>query len=289
MKDSGLRGDRRVEVLVVVVLYRLSPYESPAFQSLLRAVDQIPNAQIACVVYDNSPQAQELPATPFTCSYRHDSTNPGLAVAYQYALERAEVEGIPWLLLLDQDTMVTAEYLREALGRARELRDQPEIGAIVPKLVQDDAVLSPHWPHGHRSRQSFGDRYGLMEPEVRVYNSGTLLRVEAVRAAGGFPLDFPLDYLDHAVFARLQAQRRRVFLLGATLQHELASKSQDVYKTLKSSPRLRGMLAAETRFYRHYGSGVDRLRLHKRRLKLALGMLRRLEFRSLAALVRSTL
>lgn len=275
-------------MLVVVVLYRLSPDESPAFQSLVRMIGQVPGAVIACVVYDNSPAAHGLPVTAFACTYCHNPSNPGLAVAYQYALEQAEREGISWLLLLDQDTIVTAEYLAEVFQRVSDLKDRHELAAIVPKLMQDGVLLSPHWPYGERSRQSFGDRSGVLEPNVRVYNSGALLRVVAVRAAGGFPLDYPLDYLDHVVFARLKAQQGRIFLLNAALPHQLESKSQDVHKALKNSPRLRGMLAAETRFYRQYGSRRDRLLLLRRRARLALGMLWRMELWSLVALIRCT-
>lgn len=288
MGTAALQRGRGTEVLAIVVLYRLSPQESSAFQSLMRSLGQVPGAPIACVVYDNSPAAHELPETSFACVYHHDPLNPGLAVAYQYALERAERDGTPWLLLLDQDTIITAEYLTEALQVTRDLREKQDIGAIVPKLVQDGLVLSPHWPHGSRSLQSFDDRFGFMEPNVRVYNSGALLRVEAVRVVGGFPMNYPLDYLDHAMFARLQAQQQLIFLLHATLLHQLESKSQDVHVALNSSPRLRGTLAAEARFYRQYGSRRDRLLLLRRRAKLAFCMLRRMEFRSLAALVRCT-
>lgn len=283
---TGLDLDRVTKVLAVVVLYQLSPQESPAFQSLLRAAGQFPGMPIACVVYDNSPAAQELPETPFSCTYRHDPSNPGLAVAYQSAFKQAERNGTSWLLLLDQDTTITAEYLTEALQAASNLQHDQGLGAIVPKLVQDGFVLSPHWPHGNRSQQSFNELSGFLEPDVRVYNSGALLRIEAVRAAGGIPLNYPLDYLDHAIFARLRAQGHRVFLLHAALSHQLESKSQDMHVALKSSPRLRGMLTAEARFYRQYGSRRDRLLLLRRRAKLALGMLRRMEPRSLAALLR---
>ena len=58
---------------------------------------------------------------------------------------------------------------------------------------------------------------------------------------------------------------------------------------LQTSVRLRGMLLAESRFYRQYGSGRERILLWRRRLRLAVSMLSRLQFRSLAALIRSTL
>ncbi len=288
MTHTALQQERGITVLAVVVLYRLSPQRSPAFQSLVRAMEQIPQASIACIVYDNSPTKQELPETSFACTYRHDPSNPGLAVAYQYAFEQAKHEGKTWLLLLDQDTTVTADYLIEAQHVASDFQSRQDLGAIVPKLVQEGLILSPHWPHGNRSLQSFGELYGFMK-NVRVYNSGALLRVEAVHTAGGFPHNFPLDYLDHAMFTNLQAQGQQIFLLHATLAHQLASKSQDVHVALKSSPRLREMLAAEARFYRQYGSHWDWALLLRRRTKLALGMLLRMEIRSLAALVHCTM
>lgn len=276
------------QLLIVLVLYRMSPEASPAFQSLVDAVKHVPASSLRSIVYDNSPEAHTVSHVPFALHYHHDPSNPGLAVAYQFALEHASRDGIPWLLLLDQDTVVTPGYLAEALQTASELEPLQEIGAIVPKLLEDSQVLSPHWPHGKGSTRSFGDRDGLLEPDVCVYNSGSLLRVKSICAAGGFPREFPLDYLDHATFARLRARGQRVFLLHAALSHRLESKEVDVRYTLHSSPRLCGMLAAETRFYREYGSRRDRLLLFRRRAKMALGMLRRAQFRSLAALLRCT-
>ena len=127
-----------------------------------------------------------------------------------------------------------------------------------------------------------------MEPMVQVYNSGALLRVQAIEAIGGFPLNYPLDYLDHATFTQLQAQRRGVFLLHAAVPHQLGSKSEDIPVALKNSGRLRGMLAAETRFYRQFGSRRDRFLLLRRRAKLAFAMLRRGELRSFSTLVGCT-
>ena len=267
----------------------MAPDESPAFQSLVESAGQLADLPIACLIYDNSPHAHALPATLFPCSYHHNPSNPGLAAAYEYALQQAERAGTDWLLLLDQDTTLTDAYLVELLQAASDLRASSEIGAIVPKLMQDGAVLSPHWPRGKRWHQGFHDQYGTMQSPVCVYNSGAVVRVAAMRPAGGFPQNFPLDYLDHAVFARLRAQDRKTFLLHAALPHQLESKSQDIHVELKHSRRLQAMLAAESRFYREYGSSRDRLLLLRRRAKLALGMVWRAQLRSLVALMRHTL
>lgn len=276
-----------IKIQVVLVLYCLAPEQSSAFLTLSDLISALGMASsFACMVYDNSPTAHDLPATTFPCEYRHDPSNPGLALPYQAALESAARTETPWLLLLDQDTVLTADYLSKLLESARAFKERREIAAIVPRLVQDEAVLSPHLPHGTATTHSFRDRSGLLESNVCVYNSASLLRVEALEHNGGFPQDFALDYLDHAVFRRLHDGGGRVFLLPTTLKHNLAGKAQDIVKALKESARLRSVLAAEGRFYRQYGSRADRLRLVRRRTMLAFRMLLRLELRSLVALLR---
>lgn len=289
MIEAKTPGTHRIKILAILVLYRLAPEQSPAFTTLTQAVRELSATPVACIVYDNSPVAHTIPETPFPCEYQHDPSNPGLAAAYQSALEQAHRAGIPWLLLLDQDTVLTADYLAQLLRAAGELEQSSAVAAIVPKLIQDGVVLSPHWPHGAAGRKSFSDRSGLLELNICVYNSGALLRVEAVLASGGFPQDFPLDYLDHAMFASLHARGGRVFLLPVRLLHHLESKAANMTYDLHTSVRLRGMLLAESRFYRQYGSARERILLWRRRLRLAAGMLSHLQFRSLAALIRSTL
>ena len=236
-------GDQSRCHVVMVVFYRLSPHESPAMQSLVQTVGRCRELRSPALSTTIRRAAHELPITPFPGTYRHDPSNPGLAMAYQYALQQAGCDSISWLLLLDQDTTVTAEYLAEAVHMAPQLR---QFGAIVPKLVQDGGGLSTHWAHcvynfgallrvvavcaarvfhcstarltrlrRERSRQSFAGRFGLMEPHVC------------------------------AMFARLQAQQCRVFLLHAALSHQLESKSQDMHTALKTSARLRGTLTAD--------------------------------------------
>src|SRR4051812_8741560 len=99
-------------ILVVVVLYRTAPTESAAFRTLREFVGKLEGLcnAISCVVFDNSPFQHCLPPVNFRCSYVHDSNNPGLARPYQQALQLACEAGIPWLLLLDQDTALTEPY-----------------------------------------------------------------------------------------------------------------------------------------------------------------------------------
>jgi GT2 family glycosyltransferase len=252
-------------VYAVLVLYGLSPEESPAFQSLchvLRSACSGSTPFHALLLYDNSPSAHPLPESlpvGLPVRYRHDPTNPGLARPYQMALANAQAEGTPWLLLLDQDTVVTVAWLTEMLAVMWSQQGDGCVAAIVPRLLQDGVPLSPHSPMWHRGRP-MDYTEGIKPPPLKVFNSGALLRVAALTACGGFPQEFPLDYLDHAVFHALEQRGGQIYLLAAPLEHQLSGKHLNVVEEFGHSPRLQATAAAESRFYRRFGTPYEKLR-----------------------------
>lgn len=96
---------------------------------------------------------------------------------------------------------------------------------------------------------------GVQHGRVSAYNSGSALNVSWLRSVGGFPAEFWLDYLDHAIFHALWASGRRVYVLHAVLQHELAESD------LNARPiwRFRNVLRAQSLFVKRTGSLKERL------------------------------
>jgi GT2 family glycosyltransferase len=253
-------------ITAVLVLYGQSPSQSAALLSLLDAVARRPEAaeRISLFLYDNSPVAHQAPAyEDLDVHYVHDSGNPGLARAYNAALARAQAEGSRWLLLLDQDTRLSEEYLRELLEAADALNGSAEIGAIVPKLWAGKRLYSPDAPFLWQIRRQFATEHYAVKEEVTgtlprpltAYNSGAAIRVSALEKIGGFPEDFWLDYLDHAVFQQLQLQGYRVWVMRTVLQQNLS------HMDLNTVPMWRhwSVLSAQTRFVLRFGRASDRL------------------------------
>jgi GT2 family glycosyltransferase len=251
-------------ILAVVALYEQEPNESRALTSFFRQVEE--NLEIASrlslIVYDNSPQAHRVD-NDFTHHYVHDPENGGLAAAYNYALAHAEENGYGWLLLLDQDTMLTSEFFAELIACTDTLQAADNVVAIVPKLMVRGTILSPaeHFVdflrHQFRNAvKAFArENAGIQRGRLSAYNSGSTLRVTALRAIGGFPGEFWLDYLDHAVFHALTVSGYRIYVLHAVLQHELAESD------LNARPiwRFRNVLKAQSLFVKRAGSLSDRL------------------------------
>lgn len=258
-------------ILAVVVLYNMAFEESPALKGLTACFHALPQtaSSIDLLVADNSSAPQQQSSLSFAAEYLHDGSNAGLARRYNQALQKAIACGATWLLLLDQDTAVTAEYVTEAIALSTRLTHDMQVIAIAPKLVTGDRLQSPHKPLFRHSGFSFSrSTEGLAEGLLRVYNSGVVLRVSALEAMGGFPESYWLDYLDHATFHRLQNDGGRVYVMRSALEHAMSIDREDKHRDPAYAARHLNQLATELRFYREYGSARERLahRLHLLRL-----------------------
>jgi GT2 family glycosyltransferase len=255
-------GTQSPTVLAVIVLYQCELASSHSFSSLQQifAEDAALEKELSVVVYDNSPQP--LPG-PAPAQYVHDPSNGGLAVAYNFALVRAEKQHCKWLLLLDQDTSLTRPFLLELLETIEKVRNQPDIGMVIPKLAVNGVVHSPATPFLEQMRHQFRpglppigrEVTGILEKQMCAYNSGSTLRVAALRAMGGFPEDFWLDFLDHAIAQSLSNHGYRTYLMRATLEHQAS------YADLDKMPlwRLHNVLMAQTLFVKRSGNLKDKL------------------------------
>ena len=263
---QGMAAQRIIQA--VVVLYQSTINGSATLQSLqsIFAAQPALQEQISLLVYDNSPEPQpasDLQHLGKADQYFHDSSNGGLATAYGYALGLAVQAGLDWLLLLDQDTTLTAELFAELLS-AIAAGPGSEVCAIVPRQVRDGVLLSPRLMRGGRDLPV---ETGLAKQRLTVFNSAACVRVAALRAIGGFPREFPLDYLDHIVFHRLQAPGGRLLVLPVSIEHQLSVKNLAGEMGLERYKRL---LAAEWGFIREVkpkgGAPVQRIRLLQRAL-----------------------
>jgi GT2 family glycosyltransferase len=272
----------RARIFAVLVLYKRSLEESETFstlRSLLQKRTDLAGA-MSLLLYDNSPVAQEVPALPIPTQYISDPSNPGLAAAYSAGLQLAGEEAADWLLLLDQDTLLTETYLTEVVS-STQLAGDDQFDAIVPKLVEDGTVLSPHLTITLRHPKPVDiTTHGISTELLHPYNSGAVLRVKAVQEMKGFPEGFSLDYLDHATFRRLQSRGGKIFVMQAILQHKLSTNRADVPDDPVLLARQKSVLQAEQAFYRDFGAPRERFYYHVRLVWRAWKAMRAGRFRT---------
>ncbi len=216
----------RVKLLAVLVLYRCSLRDSATWKSIHSQVNDAltPVADFHLLVCMNGTDEVSAEFTPDWVEFASVRDNHGLAWAYNYGLQQALQYGADWLLTLDQDTKLPEDFLLKMSQRAQLLSENAQVAAIVPQLVSESGrVHSPVVAGKLRERPVQVGFTGLIEGDVRPFNSAALTRVSALRSIGGYDRRFWLDYLDHTVFRTLYEHGFSIWIEGALqVKHHLS-------------------------------------------------------------------
>ena len=248
-----------MQILAVVVRYKMELRESATIAGLLDAFAEAPSLQDAyrVLVWDNTPEALESPELPFAFHYRHSARNLGTSGAYNGAMQFAQENGYPWMLLLDQDTTVTAEFLGVMAEHARLLLGRGEVAAIAPTVHVRNIVVSPKKQLFSRNRHYPSGECGIAGGEAIAINSGCIMRASSLRSIGGFSLEFWLDYSDLYVFHQFFRHGMKVWrATDAHLEHEMSIMD---YDRLMTPWRYRNFSYAETAFHDLYKGRLENL------------------------------
>lgn len=245
-------------IFAVVVIYRLLPMESPGVRSLIAAAraTEASELRVRLRIADNTPGGQVVGALPQGFEYCAYPANPGLVQPYNDALAAAEAEGFQWLLVLDQDTDLPMDFLTRVTAEAQRYANNPEVAAIVPSIVDSGRLISPLcFRGGFLPMVLRAGVHGLAPRHVSAINSGSLLRCEALRSAGGYDPDFPLHNSDTRLYQKLNQAGYRVAIANVTVPHELSILKREQ----RISPeRYRKMLVDECLYWDRHMSAPAR-------------------------------
>lgn len=243
-------------IQAVLVLYKQTISESKTARSLSAALAHSPELRldIRTIFYDNSPESEITSPGGLALEdeYIRDTHNGGLAAAYSYGLQRAKASGCEWLLLLDQDSSLSEEFLRELVDAIEANKDE-RLGVIAPRLVRRGELLSPKRPQVSITEPF---RHRAEGRPMTILNSCACIRLSALEAIGGFPREYWLDFLDHIVFYRLQTRGWKLKTLEIEIEHELSIKN---FAKEMSLERYKNVLDAEMRFVNETVPFVRRL------------------------------
>lgn len=234
------------EIFIIIVLYKNNLENSRTISTLGIFL----NKKVNLFVYDNSPEKQyqeeKFTYNNFDIQYFHDATNSGLSKAYNHALALAHDKNYTWLLLLDQDTYFTKEYV-EAI-ELLQIDDFKNTAAIIPRVnsLNGGQQISPGKILLGGICRPLKLKEGIVNSKISGINSGTILNVEYLKLINGFNTNYTLDMLDHWYFRKIFSDGKDVFLLNAEIKQDL-SVLEDFEKSV-SIERYEQMLNAECLF-----------------------------------------
>jgi GT2 family glycosyltransferase len=237
-------------VLAIVVVYKILPTETPTLISLEETVRRASAATLRTriIVADNTPGGQEPGLLPAGVEYRAYPHNPGLVEPYNDAIATARSEGYEWLLTLDQDTCLPADFLEGMIRSAVVYADNRSVAAVVPWISDKGRVISPfRFVGGFLPKVLTPPVRGLVPRSSSALNSASLLRVTSLAAVGGYDPYFPLHNSDTRIYQKLDQGGFRMALADDMMvPHELSILRREERITPE---RYRKMLADERVFW----------------------------------------
>lgn len=259
------------ELFVVLVLYNTKLEDSETYKTIVSNNKKI---RLRGVVFDNSNKKQDIRGIDKLGDfhYIHDKSNPGLAVAYNYALKLALKSNCKWLLLLDQDTYFTSNYFNNLM-----FDDNKEIVVYIPtvKSYRDKAsYISPSVLQMGGFKAFSEDTKGIQSNKVSGINSGTIISCAFIKSVGGFNEEYPLDMLDHWYFREIYRNNKYVSVLNSEIFQNLSV--QDNFEKHISLSRYANFIEVENRFFK---TG-ETSQYFFYRLRLILRLLKQIKFRN---------
>lgn len=211
------------DIFIIIVLYKTRLEDSITIQSLNESLDE----SITLMVFDNSPEKQYLDNNffykGFNVNYYHNGANPGLSHAYNLALDEAIRIKKDWLLLLDQDTTVTKEYIDEIKNLDLNLISDTVV-SVIPRVVsfKNEEMIAPTRMLPGGACRPLLMASGVVATSISGINSGTLLRVSFINSINGFSSKYTLDMLDHWYFREINKENKEIYLLQNSIKQDLS-------------------------------------------------------------------
>ncbi len=261
-----------MSVIAALIIYNCKVQESKTFNSLLENYKKHPDVfkNFKLIIYDNSPLEQNISVeVPFEYQYVHDSSNRGLAVAYNCVLKHALDESRDWLLLLDQDSCLPEGFIHNLQVDLAIVENEKAIAAVVPKMRYNETVFSP-------TRVLYGGIVRAIDvcykgvckfKNAFAIGSGCVVRVSFLKNVGGFNELFPIDCLDRWLFLVINEAGEKVYVTDSIIDHELSVMNYDMFM---SESRYRSILKSETLFMKIYKSRIENYIFYLRLVKRAV-------------------
>lgn len=232
----------------MVVLYETHFEQSETVSRLVQllAAGHYPDIH-RVYLFDNSHHAQTPTFTDKRFCYHFEGKNVGLAKAYNNVWHKTQASGLTWLMLLDQDTEITKDYLDAIVATLSSPIDE-KIVAFAPLIKDHAQQVSPVRSDTMRPLKAALPQAGVYQEDIMVINSATVVSVPFLAEIGGYNEDFALDYLDHWFSWKVFEEQRWMQVLSQTIKHHLSVRENNGI----SLNRYKKMLTSENKLYHDY-------------------------------------
>ena len=217
-------------VAAVVVIFNPDDRFKKLLLSVIEQVDKIwiinnqPNFDVDKFITNGQVECEDK------TTVIENKQNIGLAAAQNQGIKLALADGLDWVLLLDQDSILNKSFVKNMLHAARIYDNEGHIGFLTPRHESDDG--SPSVPTYSKGLFLKPKRYHMNLTEIDDsllfgMASGSFIPNKRFKEIGLMREDFWIDYIDYEFSLRVRKQGYKILGVGgARLNHRLGITQQ---------------------------------------------------------------
>ncbi|PIA86234.1 glycosyltransferase [Streptococcus parauberis] len=210
----------------IIVLYNKSYKDSITINSLSKT-----NHNFNLVIYDNGTKdfgnREWCNQNNFT--YLGDGTNRGLSYAYNRAIEQINPSQNDFLVILDDDTYLSEDYINELVSISNS---KSSFDVFLPIVKTEKFILSP-------SRIEHSGRVILLEnvrnidySNITAINSGMVVKGNVYKNIK-YDENLFLDCVDHDFMNQISIHKYKVKILNSVINQTYSRESESNIKNIK--------------------------------------------------------
>jgi rhamnosyltransferase len=224
---AGAGAAARARVLATIVSYE------PDRDALGHLVETLCAGGVDVLIVDNSESetgrvSAQAVAAAFGADFVGNPLNVGVAAAQNVGLRLAGERGMPYVLLLDQDSTLRVDTVGRLVGALARLREAGEPVAAVGASFVDprSGYEAPFAQLRHVRMNKLRPAPGAPAECDVLISSGCLLALDAVERVGLLDESLFIDYVDFEWCVRAQSAGFKVFgVADATMDHTIGDAS----------------------------------------------------------------
>ena len=217
-----------MKLLICIVFYNQKIEESNSFRMLS---NQETSIHPFFYLFDNSLNKNIICQTASNVFYTYNPKNPGLSVAFNSAAKYALENGFEWILLSDQDTCFSKDFLQKMQQATIEY---PLVSLFAPIIkLSNNTLFSPSKFRNMRSKSLYNISHGLKSlNDTMPINSGLLIKISHFFEAGAYDENLRVDFCDFAFLNKVKKVDDRYVLVDSVVVQSFSNEEIDKEKLL---------------------------------------------------------
>lgn len=199
-------------IYALIVIYNKSCEDSNSIKDIRKFSPDIP-----LIVFDNSETDFENESFCRNNGYIYYSKkkNIGISKAYNYVIKNTNFDDGDYLIMLDDDTHLTLEYIRELKAKVKE----NSYDVILPIVYAKDKIISPYNYHMNCRSKMVKAPDELIMSKVSGINSGMIIKTNVFKKVR-YNEELFLDYVDYDFMRRIHSIAGEIAIMKSRINQE---------------------------------------------------------------------